>query len=282
MKILKYAKRTIAGAFGLVAAGIVAGGINIVTNDYNSDELPAPLDLDITETTPTIDPYSSAFFYIEAADTRANIITLPDTNRQFTLLHAVDNDDTGFTASAYQEVGTNSVVLVFNGMSKPWADNTNTPQENPWQTWDDLLTGVESRFGIVNRQMGDLYEFMNDVTQAAGENSQYEAIGYSLGGIHGLHAKAVWGIPFTGLSPAGLPNHPDLYSSDELDRTNLTTSFSFSTTSDFITGSVGQTGPLEYLNLEEIQAEHPDARIDSIGPHILPTGYHSIFQFGRN
>lgn len=282
MKILKYAGYTIAGAFGLVATGIVAGGINIATNDYNSDELPEPLDLNITETTPTLDPYSSAHFYIEAADTRVNIITLPNINRQFTLLHAIDNDNTGFTASAYQEVGTNNVVLVFNGMSKPWVDSINTPDENPWQTWDDFLTGVESRFGIVNRQMGDLYNFMNDITKAAGENARYESIGYSLGGIHGLHAKAVWGIPFTGLSPAGLPNHPNLYSNDELERVNLSTSFSFSTNNDFITGSVGQTGPIEYLDLEEIKAEHPNTRIDSIGNHILPTGYNSIFQFERN
>jgi hypothetical protein len=130
--------------------------------------------------------------------------------------------------------------------------------------------------------MGSLYEFMGDVSEKADPDAQYEAIGYSLGGIHGLHAKAVWGIPFTGLSPAGLPNHSELYTSSELDRVDLNTSFSFSTNDDFITGSVGKTGPLEHLDRNEIKAENPDLKIDSIGPHILPTGYHSIFKLRIN
>lgn len=280
MKLLKYGLYTLAGTFGLAASVAGIAAIDIATNDHNSDHLPESIDLQ-SDGSPTIDPHSSAYFYIEAADTRSSIITLPDTNRQFSVLHAVDDDETGFTASAYQEIGTNNVILVFNGMSKPWVDNINTPDENPLQSWDDLLTGVESRFGIVNRQMGALYEFMNDVTQISGENAQYEAIGYSLGGIHGLHAKAVWGIPFTGLSPAGLPNHPELYSGEELDRLNLSSSFSLSTTGDFITGSVGATGPMEYIDLDSIKAENPDLRIDSIGPHILPTGYNAISTLTR-
>lgn len=281
MKIRKIAGWTLGPVFGVLALGAVAASIDIATNDDNGSALPAKLGLDFKASKPVIDPKRIADFYIEAADTRAAKISVADTNgetKNFELLHSVDDDKTGFTASAYKEVNGNRVVLVFNGMSKPWVDSVNTPHENPWQSWDDLLTGVESRFGIVNRQMGTLYDFMKEVHAKAGSEADYEAIGYSLGGIHGLHAKAVWGIPFTGLSPAGLPNHPKLYTAEQLKGVDLPTSFSYSTASDFITGSVGPTGPIEVIDLDKFRQQFPNAKIDSAGPHIFPPGYQVVLR----
>ena len=280
--MFKYSAYTFGSLFALASSGVVAAYIDVATNDHNHDALPDPIDFEISEQFPTLDPYSSAHFYIEGGDSRAEVITIPETGRVFNRIFHVDDDETGFTASAYMEVGDNNIVFVFNGMSKPWYDSINTPDENPWQAWDDLLTGVEARLGIVNRQMGSLYQFITDVKEIAGQESRYESIGYSLGGIHGLHAKAFWGIPFTGLSPAGLPQHEELYSQQDYERLSLMSSFSFSTREDFITGSVGQTGPTIYLDRESTKAGDENVRIDSIGPHILPTGYNRLFQFIGN
>ncbi|MEM6812463.1 MAG: hypothetical protein AAF549_08355 [Pseudomonadota bacterium] len=282
--IYKWLFTTVASIAALPIGLVAAGAIDILTNKFNGNELPDQnFDFSGSESILVAEDIPRA--YIQASDLRLPEITITDTNGYdgtFITLHSVDSDETGFTAIAYQDQESGHVIISFNGMSKPWYDTTNTPFENPWQSWDDILTGVESRFSIVNRQMRDLYNFMDDVTELAGPNATYESIGYSLGGIHGLHALASWNLPFHGMSPAGLPNHPDLYSQEELDRLSLTQNFSLSSSGDFITGVVGNPGNIINLPLSDITACDPSARIDSIGPHILPTGYGKAFATGRD
>lgn len=276
MTVSRRAKRRLIGCFAAVALSTLAGGcaiFDIATNEYNSDKLPPALD----ESFPArnlINTCASPDFYVKAADTRAETIETQISGGEtvnFKLLHSVDTDETGFTASAYKQDGGNHVIIVFNGMSKPWKDEVNTPHESPDQMWDDIYTGVESWYGIVNRQMPHLYEFMQAVYEKAGPNSTYETIGYSLGGIHGLHALATLKIPHIGFSPSGLPSHLELYSKEELARVlEGNHSILFSTKYDPNTGIVGPTGPVIIVDAK--------GDIDSIGPHVIPTGYRQIFE----